>query len=56
MICTRFEGFYESFIRSSEGATMKSKLELKLMGPCAAKIYVFFCNEQFKLLLNARVF
>jgi hypothetical protein len=47
MICTRLESFYESFIWSSEGATMKSKLDLKLMGPCAAKIYVFFCKEQF---------
>jgi hypothetical protein len=47
MICIRFEGFYESFIWNSKSATMKSKLELKLMGPCAAKIYVFICNEQF---------
>lgn len=56
MLCTRFKRFYESFIPSSEGATMKCKLELKLMGPCATKIYVFFCNEQVYLLLNACVF
>jgi hypothetical protein len=52
MICIRFEGFYESFIRNSKSATMKSKLELKLMGPCVANFFFFFAMNNILALVK----